>query len=285
MAEHSRESGGYLFENLKRACPKIDRFGVMLLTSKNPLNFPTAGALPKQAAPLLHTNLLISPSLLSPGVVGKYYNRVGRGHGIAECGGALSCAYFQAAGKDKEEMSGDVDMKLTPKQEAFVDYYIETGNATEAARRAGYSRGIANRIGTENLSKPVIQQAIKARQAEIKSERTADITETMEFLTAVMRGEVMEQVVVVEGVGDGCSKARLVEKTPSVADRTKAADHILKRYGRPPKLEEEELHLKIDKLRSEVKTLAMTQDDKEGLSNDVIIMLPEKEDAERSQEE
>ena len=156
-------------------------------------------------------------------------------------------------------MSGDVDMKLTPKQEAFVDYYIETGNATEAARRAGYSRGIANRIGTENLSKPVIQQAIKARQAEIKSERTADITETMEFLTAVMRGEVMEQVVVVEGTGDGCSEARLVEKPPSVADRTKAADHILKRYGRPPKLEEMEIEKRIEKLTVEAEVLRTTK--------------------------
>lgn len=43
-------------------------------------------------------------------------------------------------------------MKLTEKQQRFVDYYIETGNASEAARKAGYSKCIANRIGTENLS-------------------------------------------------------------------------------------------------------------------------------------
>ena len=182
-------------------------------------------------------------------------------------------------------MSGDVDMKLTPKQEKFVDFFIETGNACESARRAGYGRGsIKDAPNWLNPKKPQFKQylddAIKARQAEIKSARTADITEVMEFLASVMRGEITEQVVVVEGRGDGCSEARLVEKTPSVADRTKAADHILKRYGRPPKLEEEELHLKIDKLRAEVKTLAMTQDDKDGISNDVIIMLPEKEDAE-----
>ncbi|MGK5506724.1 terminase small subunit [Brevibacillus formosus] len=30
-------------------------------------------------------------------------------------------------------------MKLTPKQQKFADYYIETGNATEAYRRAGYT--------------------------------------------------------------------------------------------------------------------------------------------------
>ena len=33
-----------------------------------------------------------------------------------------------------------MDKKLTPKQKAFADYYIETGNATEAAIRAGYSK-------------------------------------------------------------------------------------------------------------------------------------------------
>ena len=33
-----------------------------------------------------------------------------------------------------------MDNKLTPKQSAFADYYIETGNATEAARRAGYKK-------------------------------------------------------------------------------------------------------------------------------------------------
>ena len=160
-------------------------------------------------------------------------------------------------------MSGDVDMKLTPKQEKFVDFYIETGNACEAARKAGYSKGSItdasewlNSKKSEKY-KPYLDDAIKARQAEIKSERTADITETMEFLTAVMRGEVMEQVVVVEGTGDGCSEARLVE---SVADRTKAADHILKRYGKPPKLEEQETALRIEKLKAEADALKAVKD-------------------------
>jgi phage terminase small subunit len=31
-------------------------------------------------------------------------------------------------------------MKLTPKQKAFADYYIETGNATEVAIKAEYSK-------------------------------------------------------------------------------------------------------------------------------------------------
>ncbi|MBB1161476.1 terminase small subunit [Aquariibacter albus] len=57
---------------------------------------------------------------------------------------------------------------LTPKQQAFVAEYLVDLNAAAAARRAGYSERVANRIGAENLSKPVIaaaiQEALEARQ-------------------------------------------------------------------------------------------------------------------------
>ena len=52
--------------------------------------------------------------------------------------------------------------KLTLKQQRFKDDYIRTGNATEAAaRNYNTNRDVARRIGTENLSKPVIQEAIE----------------------------------------------------------------------------------------------------------------------------
>lgn len=147
-------------------------------------------------------------------------------------------------------------MKLTPKQTAFVDAYIETGNASEAAKVAGYSSRTARSVGAENLSKPYIQQAIEARQAEIASKRTATITEVMEFLTSVMRGEISEEVVVVESQGDGVSEARILEKAACIADRTRAADHILKRFGRPVVQEAEEQRLRIEKLKVEAEALA-----------------------------
>ena len=103
-------------------------------------------------------------------------------------------------------------MKLTEKQRRFVDAYIETGNASEAARRAGYSRKIANRIGTANMSKHVIQKAIQERLQELQSKRTANLVEVMEYLTSSMRGEIKEDVVVTEGEGEGCSSARVVQK-------------------------------------------------------------------------
>lgn len=60
---------------------------------------------------------------------------------------------------------------MTPKQEAFVREYLIDLNATQAAIRAGYSAHVANRIASENLSKPVIASAIAAAQQN-RAERT-----------------------------------------------------------------------------------------------------------------
>jgi len=122
--------------------------------------------------------------------------------------------------------------KLTEKQTKFVDYYIETGgNATEAARKAGYSKKTAEAIGLENLGKPRIKAAIDARLAELKSQRTADATEVLEYLTAVMRGQQMDETVVVEGTGDGRSSARKMQVRVASRDRNKAAELLGRVYG------------------------------------------------------
>ena len=42
---------------------------------------------------------------------------------------------------------------LTEMQKRFIDYYIETANATEACKKAGYKGKNLNRIGSQNLSK------------------------------------------------------------------------------------------------------------------------------------
>jgi phage terminase small subunit len=54
----------------------------------------------------------------------------------------------------------------TDRQRIFIDEYLACWNASEAARRAGYSRRSAGSIGHENLKKPEIQAAIEARLAE-----------------------------------------------------------------------------------------------------------------------
>lgn len=121
--------------------------------------------------------------------------------------------------------------KLTEKQKRFVDYYIETGNATEAAKRAGYSEKTARFTGAENLTKTNIKTAIAARLAELDAQRIADAEEVMQFFTSVMRGEIKEEVVTTEGTGEGCSTTKIVEKQVSLHDRLDAGKQLSRRYG------------------------------------------------------
>lgn len=60
---------------------------------------------------------------------------------------------------------------LTNKQKRFVEEYIIDLNATKAAIRAGYSEQTAGVIGSENLAKPYIQDAVQAAMVE-RSRRT-----------------------------------------------------------------------------------------------------------------
>jgi len=120
---------------------------------------------------------------------------------------------------------------MTAKQQRFCDEYLIDLNATQAAIRAGYSKKTANRIATENLSKPVIKAFIEARMAEKQSELIADQDEVLKYLTSVMRGQSKAEIVVVEGTGDGCSEARTMLKAPDEKEKLKAAEQLGKRYG------------------------------------------------------
>lgn len=127
----------------------------------------------------------------------------------------------------KLDKSSEKQMKLTEKQKRFADEYIISGNATQAAIKAGYSKKTANRIATENLSKLVIKNYIEERLEELKSERTADAQEVLEYLTSVMRGNETEEVLI--GVGEGVQST--VQKEVGAKDRLKAAELLGKRFA------------------------------------------------------
>lgn len=121
--------------------------------------------------------------------------------------------------------------KLTPKQQAFVDEYLIDLNATRAAIRAGYSEKAAQTIGAENMRKPLIKQAIQKVMDNKNSERIAKQDEVLELLTSFARGQIEEECIVVEGIGEGCSSARKMNKKITPADRMKAINLLAKRYG------------------------------------------------------
>lgn len=141
-------------------------------------------------------------------------------------------------------------MRLTEKQNRFVDYYVETGNAAEAARKAGYSAKYAAQNTDKLLKNTNIATAIEARLKQLESERIADATEVLQFLTAAMRGEIREDVVVTEMICEGCSEARIMDKQLSAKDRVKAAELLGKRYG-----------LQTDKLQIKMTPIVIRGDD------------------------
>lgn len=115
--------------------------------------------------------------------------------------------------------------KLTQKQRRFIDEYIISGNATQAYLKAGYkvSESVARRNASRLLTNADIKAELARRNAEIKSAKTADMTEVMEYLTSVMRGEQTESVATAKGVFENVEV--------SAKDRIKAAELIGKRNG------------------------------------------------------
>lgn len=136
--------------------------------------------------------------------------------------------------------------KLTNKQMIFANEYLIDLNATRAYKKA-YPNvkkdSVAAVNGNRLLRNAKVKNYIDEQLKKIEDERIADAAEVMKYLTAVMRNELTEEVVVVEGEGDGCSSARIVKKDISAKDRNKAAELLGKRY-----------RLFVDKVESDVNT-------------------------------
>ena len=116
--------------------------------------------------------------------------------------------------------------KLNPKQQAFADYFIQFGNAEQAALKAGYSKAYARGNAHKLVANVSIKKYIDKRLEEIKSERVADQQEILEYLTSIMRGEQTEETL--RGVGEGAQMIDDIEV--SAKDRIKAAELLGKRY-------------------------------------------------------
>lgn len=116
-------------------------------------------------------------------------------------------------------------LKITLKQQKFADEFMISGNATDAAIKAGYSKKSAYATGAENLRKPVIIEYISERRKQIESKKIAKQKEIFEYLSSVMRGEQKDVVSTADGV---------IEVPVSVKDRISAAKELLRRNPGDP---------------------------------------------------
>lgn len=88
-------------------------------------------------------------------------------------------------------------MPLNDRQKRFCDFYIANGgNATKAAKDAGYSDKTAYASGAENLKKPQIQEYIKSRTEQTDKSTIASGDEVLETLTSILRREYTDSVVI-----------------------------------------------------------------------------------------
>lgn len=102
---------------------------------------------------------------------------------------------------------------LTPKQRAFADEFIRTGNAREAARKAGYKNPPQSAV--DNTAKQSVKNYIAMRTRPTIEKRIADADEVLLYLSRVMRGELKDQFGL----------------EISIQDRTKAAQELMRRYA------------------------------------------------------
>ena len=122
---------------------------------------------------------------------------------------------------------------MTEKQKKFANEYLIDLNATRAYRVAYpnvKNDSVARANGSRLLANANVKKFVDEQLKKIEDKSVADATEVMKYLTAVMRNELTEEVVVVEGEGDGCSSAKIVKKDISAKDRNKAAELLGKRY-------------------------------------------------------
>lgn len=123
---------------------------------------------------------------------------------------------------------------MTDKQRKFCDEYLIDLNATRAYKLAypNVKSESAATSGASRLLRNVkVKTYIDEQLEKISSEKIATAEEVMQYLTSVLRGESQSEIVIVEGVGEGCSIARNMQKAPDEKERLKAAELLGKRYG------------------------------------------------------
>ncbi len=133
-------------------------------------------------------------------------------------------------------------MKLNERQKKFADYYIESGNATEAAIKAGYSERTARAIASENLTKPYIAEYVKVRLDRLEAKRIADMTEVQQFWAETMRNDKNARK-------DRIKASELIAKTNGAfLDRVEHSGGLNVTHNPLEEMSTEEIKAMVDKL-------------------------------------
>ena len=120
---------------------------------------------------------------------------------------------------------------MTSKMKKFCLEYASSGNATQSAIKAGYAEKTAYSQGQRLLKNVEVKSYLQELAEQMESDKIANAKEMQERLTSIIRMQTKEEIVAVEGCGDGFSEARLIEKNPNLKDVVKAIDTLAKMQG------------------------------------------------------
>lgn len=126
-------------------------------------------------------------------------------------------------------------MALTPKREKFCQEYKKCANQTEAFKKAFNCKNMKpetiHKRASELMKNGEIRGRLKELQDEIKKGNILSALELQEELSRYIRDEKEEECIVTEGIGEGCSKARLMNKKVTPKDKLKAMELLSKLAG------------------------------------------------------
>ena len=118
------------------------------------------------------------------------------------------------------------EQKLTNKQKKFADEYVKTGNATDAAIKAGYSEKYAHTNANKLLQNTTIKARIDAQMQKLEDDKIMKADEALRLITAIARGEETTTVETQEGYE--------LTVYPTITEKQRASEAILKRYPLSP---------------------------------------------------
>lgn len=120
---------------------------------------------------------------------------------------------------------------MNEREKRFADEYIRTANVYHSALNAGYSDSYARTTAHKILERPSVKSYVEARFEELKKKTIAEQDEVLQFLTAVMRGEEVDEENIVVPKGDFLSDVEKHTKRADTAQRIKSAELLGKRYA------------------------------------------------------
>lgn len=118
------------------------------------------------------------------------------------------------------------------RQRKFVDEYIISGNATQSAINAGYSEKTARQQGQRLLSNVDIAKVIAERTERLFDEKAMSVKEALALSASIARGDPQHSYFKeIDKLTDEVTTETERYYTPSIEDRQRSIDHILKVNG------------------------------------------------------